>query len=131
MPSPVLSSPPELPSIPGFSQVAAIPAGSLVWTSGQVALRADGSLAAEDAEGQARQVFENVGAALRAGGAGWPDVVKLTIFVVDLGDLDAVRRVRDEFVDTTRPPTSSLVRVAGLVRPDLRLEVEAVAWIAG
>lgn len=131
MPRPVLSSPQELPSIPGFSQVAAIPAGTLVWTSGQVALRADGSLAAEDLEGQARQVFANVGHALRAGGADWPDVVKLTIFVVDMEGLDTVRRVRDEFVDTTRPPASSLVRVAGLVRPDLLLEVEAVAWSAG
>jgi enamine deaminase RidA (YjgF/YER057c/UK114 family) len=37
--------------------------------------------------------------------------------------------VRDELVDTERPPTSSLVRVAGLVRPELLLEVEAVAWL--
>ena len=131
MPSPVLSSPRELPAIPGFSQVVAIPAGSLVWTSGQVALGADGGLAAEDPEGQARQVFENVGHALQAGGAGWRDVVKLTIYVVDRGHLDTVRRVRDEFVDTTRPPTSTLVQVAGLVRPELLLEVEAVAWAAG
>jgi enamine deaminase RidA (YjgF/YER057c/UK114 family) len=131
MPRPSLSSPDDLVAIPGLSQVAAIPAGSLVWTSGQVALRPDGSLAADDWEGQARQVFENLGRALRAGGADWPDVVKLTIFVVDTSALDTVRRVRDEFVATERPPTSTLVQVAGLARPDLLVEVEAVAWTAG
>jgi len=131
MPSPVLSSPQELATIPGFSQVAVIPSGSLVWTSGQVGLRADGSLAADDLEGQARQVFENLGLALRAGGADWPDVVKLTLYVVGDADLDALRRVRDDFVDTTRPPTSTLLRVAGLARPELLVEVEAVAWVSG
>ena len=39
------------------------------------------------------------------------------------------RSVRDEFIDTDRPPTSSLVQVAGLFRPDLLIEVEAVAWL--
>lgn len=131
MPGPQLSSPEALPTIPGLSQVAVIPSGSLVWTSGQVALRPDGTLAAGDVEGQARQVFENVGHALRAGGADWRDLVKITIYVVDAGDLDAVRRVRDEFVDSQRPPTSTLVRVGGLARPELLLEVEAVAWVAG
>jgi enamine deaminase RidA (YjgF/YER057c/UK114 family) len=40
-----------------------------------------------------------------------------------------VRSVRDELVDTSRPPAGSLVQVAGLVRPDLLIEVEAVAWL--
>ena len=84
-----------------------------------------------DWEGQTRAVFENLERALEAGGAGWSDVVKLTIYVVDVGALDAIRAVRDEFVDTARPPTSSLVRVAGLVHPDVLIEVEAVAWRPG
>jgi enamine deaminase RidA (YjgF/YER057c/UK114 family) len=60
--------------------------------------------------------------------ARWPDVVKLTIYVTGVAELQAIRAVRDEFVDTARPPTSSLVQVAGLVRPDLLIEVEAVPW---
>jgi enamine deaminase RidA (YjgF/YER057c/UK114 family) len=40
-------------------------------------------------------------------------------------------RVPDEFVDVRRPPTSSLVQVAGLFLPDVLLEVEAVACVAG
>ena len=77
-------------------------------------------------EAQTRLVFAHLGRALGAVGAGWADVVKLTLFVVDVAE---VATVRDEFIDTARPPTSSLVRVAGLVRPDLLIEVEAVAWL--
>jgi enamine deaminase RidA (YjgF/YER057c/UK114 family) len=86
-------------------------------------------VATGDWEGQTRAVFENLGKALRAADAGWPDVVKLTLYVVDVAALQTVRAVRDEFVDTERPPTSSLVRVAGLVHPDALIEVEAVAWL--
>ena len=56
-------------------------------------------------------------------------MVKLTIYVVDVTALQTIRAVRDEHVDTARPPTSSLVQVAGLVRPELLIEVEAVAWL--
>jgi enamine deaminase RidA (YjgF/YER057c/UK114 family) len=122
------ASPPDLPPPVGYSHVVRVPVGEIVWTSGQVAIAADGTAAApDDWEAQTRLALENVGRALRAGGAAWGDVVKLTFFVTDVAALDIVRRVRDEFVDTANPPTSSLVRVAGLFRPDLLIEVEAVA----
>jgi enamine deaminase RidA (YjgF/YER057c/UK114 family) len=73
--------------------------------------------------------MRNVGAALEAGGAAWSDVFKLTIYVTDTAELATVRAVRDEFVDLARPPTSSLVRVVGLVRPDFLIEIEAVAAV--
>ncbi|MFC0533671.1 RidA family protein [Phytohabitans kaempferiae] len=64
-------------------------------------------------------------AALAAAGATRGDVFKLTFYVVDTSALATVGAVRDEFVE--RPPTSSLVQVAGLFRPDLLIEIEAVA----
>jgi enamine deaminase RidA (YjgF/YER057c/UK114 family) len=100
-----------------------------VWTSGQLPIAADGTVPA-DPEAQAILTFEHVGRALAAGGASWPEVVKLTFFLVDLADLPAVRAARDRFVNLDEPPTSSLVQVAGLVRPEARLEVEAVACVA-
>jgi enamine deaminase RidA (YjgF/YER057c/UK114 family) len=126
------ASPDGLPATPGYSHVTVVPAGaSLVWTSGQVPVHADGTPApAGDWEAQTRLVFENVGHALRAGGATWAEVVKLTVFVVDLAGLPVFRAVRDEHVDTSAPPTSSLVQVAGLVRPEFLLEVEAVAAVS-
>jgi enamine deaminase RidA (YjgF/YER057c/UK114 family) len=130
-PRPEFSSPGDLTPPTGYSHVVTIPAGRLVWTSGQVPMDADRNIVATgDWERQTRAVFENVGRALRAGGAGWPDVVKLTLFVVDASALETIRAVRDEFVDTASPPTSSLVQVAALFHPDVLIEVEAVAWLA-
>jgi enamine deaminase RidA (YjgF/YER057c/UK114 family) len=125
---PVFASPSDLPAPAGYSHVVTIPSGRLVWTSGQVGIAADGSVPG-DWESQTRAAFENVGRALAAGGAAWPDVVKLTFYVVATDALPTVRAVRDEYVDTSAPPTSSLVQVAGLFRPDLLVEVEAVASI--
>jgi enamine deaminase RidA (YjgF/YER057c/UK114 family) len=128
--SPIFASPDDLSSPPGYSHVVTIPAGRLVWTAGQIAMDGDGTVVAVgEWEGQARRVFENLTRALEAAGAGWSDVVKLTYFVVDVAGLTAIRAVRDEFVDRGRPPTSTLVQVAGLAYPDLLLEVEAVAWL--
>jgi enamine deaminase RidA (YjgF/YER057c/UK114 family) len=129
-PTPTLSSPADLAAPAGFSHVASIPAGRLVWTSGQVPIEADGTVApAGDWEAQTRLAFENVGRALQGAGAGWPDVVKVTIYVTGIEALPTIRAVRDEFVDAANPPTSSLVKVAGLVNPDFLIEVEAVAWL--
>ncbi len=126
-----LTSPPTLSSPIGYSHVASIAPGSrIVWTSGQVPVAADGTPAsAGDWEAQTRQVFRNIGAALDAGGATWDDVVKLMFYVVDISALTIVRAVRDEFVRVDRPPASTLVQVAGLFRPDILIEVEAVAAV--
>ena len=125
------ATPETLPPANGYSHVAIIPPGSrLVWTSGQVPINADGELVAGDWESQTRLVFHNVGAALEAGGATWDDVFKLTIYVVDTSALATVRAVRDEFVNTGRPPTSSLVQVAGLFRADVLIEIEAIAAVS-
>jgi enamine deaminase RidA (YjgF/YER057c/UK114 family) len=125
------ASPPTLPPPNGYSHVATVGAGSrLVWTSGQVPIAADGTAApAGDWQAQTRQAMRNVGAALAAAGAGWDDVFKLTFYVIDTSALATVRAVRDEFINMDRPPTSSLVAVAGLFRPDLLIEVEAVAAV--
>jgi enamine deaminase RidA (YjgF/YER057c/UK114 family) len=127
-PKPLYASPDDLPSPSGYSHVVTIPTGRLVWTSGQVGIGTDGAVA-EGWEAQTRLAFANVGRALAAAGAGWPDVVKLTLFVVDVAELQTIRAVRDEFVETGSPPTSSLVQVAGLFRPEVLIEVEAVAYL--
>jgi enamine deaminase RidA (YjgF/YER057c/UK114 family) len=127
---PTFASPDGLSSPPGYSHVVSLPAGRLVWTSGQVAMDGEGKVVGVgDWDAQARLVFQNLTRALEGAGARWSDVVKLTFFVVDVAQLATIRAVREEFVDTSRPPTSSLVQVAGLVDPELLLEVEAVAWL--
>jgi enamine deaminase RidA (YjgF/YER057c/UK114 family) len=101
-----------------------------VVVSGQVPVDQQGRLVGEgDPEAQVRQVFENLSAALAAAGTDMDRVLKLTIFLTDMADLAAFRRVRDEFISMDQPPASSLVQVAGLVNPAFRVEVEALATI--
>ena len=128
MTGPRFASPDGLAAPAGYSHVVEIPPGRLVWTSGQVPMDADRSIA-EGWEAQTGLVFENLGRALSAVGATWGDVVKLSIFVVDVSELATIRSVRDEFVDRASPPTSTLVQVAGLFDPDVLIEVEAVAYL--
>jgi enamine deaminase RidA (YjgF/YER057c/UK114 family) len=56
-------------------------------------------------------------------------VVKLTLFVLDVADLPAVREARDAVIDTGRPPASSAVQVSALFAPGYLLEVEAWALV--
>ncbi|MEV5507741.1 RidA family protein [Streptomyces orinoci] len=113
----------------GYSQVVH-GTGRLVAVSGQVAFDEHGTLVGPgDAAVQARQVFENLRRCLAAAGAGFGDVIKLTYFVTDVAHLPAIRAARDEFIDVARPPASSAVQVAALFRPELLLEVEALALV--
>ena len=113
----------------GYSQVVT-GRGRLVVVSGQVAQNDRGELVGPgDPAAQARQVFENLGRCLAAAGAGFNDVVKLTLFVLDVADMPAVREARDAVIDTARPPASTAVQVSALVGPGYLLEVEAWALV--
>ena len=123
--------PDGLPPANGYSHAVAF-TGRLVVISGQVPAGPDGQVVgAGDPAAQVRQVFTNLATALAAAGATLAQVVKLTIFLTDLADLAVFRAVRDEFLAGGPPPASSLVQVAGLVNPDFRVEVEALAVLTG
>jgi enamine deaminase RidA (YjgF/YER057c/UK114 family) len=115
----------------GYTHVVEVVAGRPVYISGQVALDSTGSLVGPgDIRAQARQVFDNLRAALQAIGASFDQVVKLNYYVVDATRMPVIREVRDEYLDPERPPASTAVEVRRLVRDDLLIEVEAVAVIA-
>lgn len=112
---------------PGYSH-AVTGRGRWVATAGQVALDDAGQLVApDDPQAQTRQVFANLSRALAAAGASFADVIKLNYYVTDITMLPAVRVIRDEYVDTARPPASTAVQVAALAMPGLMIEIEAWA----
>lgn len=112
----------------GYSHVVEARAGTIVYISGQVPLDTNGELVgAGDFEAQTRQVFENLTRALEAADATWGDVVKLDYFLRDVSRIATVRAIRDEYLDTANPPASTLVEVSGLFRPDVLVEIQAVA----
>jgi enamine deaminase RidA (YjgF/YER057c/UK114 family) len=117
----------------GYSHVGQVSGGTLVYVAGQVALDASGALVGRgDFRAQVEQVFLNLATALKAAGAGFPDVVKLNTYCVEAvepGAIAAFREVRDRFVDTSQPPASTLVFVSRLVHPDWLVEIEAVAAV--
>ncbi|MEV6006778.1 RidA family protein [Streptomyces sp. NPDC051976] len=119
--------PDGLPPVNGYSHAVAF-SGRMVAVSGQVPVDAEGRLVGEgDARAQIRQVFENLTGALAAAGATLADVVKLTVFLTDLADLDAFRQVRDGYLPKEALPACSLVQVGGLVNPAFRVEIDALA----
>jgi enamine deaminase RidA (YjgF/YER057c/UK114 family) len=120
--------PDGMPPGNGYSHAVAF-TGRTVITSGQLPLDRDGNLAGTEPETQMRQVFQNLSVALAAAGAGMTQVVKLTVYLTDLADLPVFRQVRDEYTSADRPPASTLVQVAGLVHPQARVEIEAMAVI--
>ena len=109
-----------------YSHSAVVPPDTeLVFLSGQVGVRLDGSLPESVAE-QAEQVFANIGALLAAHGLDAGALVKLTMFVVAGRDIQAVRAARAKFMGSHRP-ASTAVFVSQLVDPAWHVEVEAVA----
>lgn len=102
-----------------------IAAGSWVFTAGQIGLDPAAGALAEGIEAQARRALANVEAILAAGGCGWKDVVKTTIFLVDMGDFAAVNAVYAEVVGDP-PPARSTVAAAALPK-DALVEIDAIA----
>jgi enamine deaminase RidA (YjgF/YER057c/UK114 family) len=114
----------------GYTHVVEVTAGRPVYIAGQIALDRSGALVGPgDVGAQARQVFDNLQAALASVGAAIDQVVKLTFYLLDVGQLPAVREVRDRYVNTAQPPASTAVEVRRLARDDLLIEVEAIAII--
>jgi 2-iminobutanoate/2-iminopropanoate deaminase len=104
----------------------AVAAGSELFCSGQIALDpASGELVGTDAAAQAQQALRNLGAVLQAGGMSYDDVVKTTIFLVDMNDFSAVNEVYAAHFDTAKPARST-VAVAALPK-GARVEIEAIA----
>lgn len=110
----------------GYTHTASVPAGAeLLFISGQVGMRPDGSVPGTLAE-QAEVVFGNLRACLSAHGLGMDAVVKLTLYLVAGQDVQAVRETRQRHLGAHRP-TSTALFVPALFSPEYLLEVEAVA----
>jgi reactive intermediate/imine deaminase len=113
-----------------MSQGVAVPAGRMVFASGQVARGVDGQLVGRgDIGAQTRKVLENLRAVLAEGGATMDDVVKVTVFVTNLAEhFSAIHEVRSEFFSSDYP-ASTLVEISRLVDPDMLIEIEAIAVV--
>lgn len=107
----------------------AVEAGGFLFCSGQVALdpaSKEKKLVGDDAAGQAVQVLNNVKAILESQGLGMKDVVKATVFAVDINDFKAVNEVYASFFDTEAPARSFFQ--VGALPLGAKVEVEVIAY---
>ena len=110
----------------GFSH--AIKAGNIIYVSGQVGIGEDNKVAAGGFEAQAKQALENLKRVLEASGAHFKDIVKLNTYVTTMEFIPVYRELRQSYFGD-HYPASTLVQVAGLVLPELLIEIEAVAVV--
>lgn len=130
-----LSSPKTMPTPTGYSQIAEVTKGKIVLIAGQVAHDTAGNLVGENNfAAQVEQVFKNLDAAVRAAGGTFHDIVKINNYCVASvapAEIAAFREVRDRYVNTAAPPTSTFVYVSRLVGPGWLFEIDAMAVIDG
>lgn len=102
--------------------------GELVFTAGQIALLPSGeSLVDEPIDVQTRQTLKNIDAILREAGGGLADALKVTVFLADIEDYEAMNGVYEEFFDD-EPPARTAIEVADLPF-GAAVEIEAIATI--
>jgi reactive intermediate/imine deaminase len=122
--------PETMPKSVGYSQVAAVFGGQIVFISGQVALNKSGNVVGNgDFRAQVQQVFENLKSAVEAAGGDFSDVIKLNTYLLDFSHLQEFREVRDKYINVKNPPASTAVQVSRLFRPEFLVEIEAVAVV--
>ena len=118
---------PEVPEPPPGTWSNCLVANGIAYVAG---MTARGSEAAGDEYAQAKAIFAKIRHLVEAAGGTMADVMKVTLFVTDITKREEVWRARRE-VFTGNFPASTLVQVAALADPSLKVEIEAVAQIGG
>jgi enamine deaminase RidA (YjgF/YER057c/UK114 family) len=122
-----LNPPTLFPPFARYSHGIAAPGGRIVATSGQLGIRADGTVP-EAAREQADLCFAAIDAILAEAGLARRDVIRLNAFVTDRAHMAGYMAARDAWAaDLAPPPASTLVIVGGFTRPEFLVEVEALA----
>ena len=123
-------SPPFIHKTAGYSH--AVQAGNTLYIAGQVALDPDGNIVGEgDIEAQVAQVWQNLKSVLGYAGGTVDDIVKITVFTTDIAYRPAIAAARERVYPHGRYPASTFLVVQSLARPELLVEIEAIAVIGG
>ena len=102
--------------------------GNLLFISGVPPTDAAGRVVSDDVVEQTRQVFRNMKLILDAAGASFGDILKVTVYMLDVNDRAKINPVRKEFFGAARP-ASTLIGVKELAIPGMKVEIEAVAGL--
>ena len=117
---------------PAYSHAVTASGARTIYLSGQVSTDEEGRIVGEgDLAAQTTQVMTNIGLALKAAGASYADIVKITTFVVGYKPelRPIIGKARSAFFEGMDPPASTLVGVSALAAPEWLIEIEAVAVV--
>ncbi len=102
--------------------------GDALYSAGQVGVDPETRVVPDGVRAQTRQVLLNLRTVLATAGADLSDVVKTTVFLTDMADFAEFNEAYREFFPVD-PPARSTVGVAALARPELIVEIEAIAVV--
>lgn len=112
-----------------YSPAVITQGGKVVWLAGQTVVEdSTGKSLAGDFTGQAREIFLRIGKTLEQAGGTLADIVTMTVFITDARFGDHFTKIRTEIYGDNFP-ASALITVAGLAKPEMLLEVQAIAVI--
>ena len=106
----------------------AVKVGNMLYCSGQIPLNPSTGTIPEGIEAQTRQVLQNLGAVLTAGGADFSSVVKTTVFLKSMNDFPVMNAIYAKAFGETAAPARSTVEAARLPK-DVFVEIDAIAMI--
>ena len=110
-----------------YSEAVMAEGQRMLFISGMTARDKDGNIVGKgDMKAQTRQVMENIKAILEKAGATFDQIVKVTVFITDMGRFKEIHEVRAQYFKKDYP-ASTMVQVSGLVSPELLIEIEAFA----
>ena len=113
-----------------YSPAVITEGGRVVWLAGHLAAEDEkGNSLEGDFDGQVRCIFRKLDATLRDAGGTVADIVTMTVFIIDVTNNTRMVELRKEFFSEDAYPASTLVTVAALNRPELLVEINAIAVI--
>jgi enamine deaminase RidA (YjgF/YER057c/UK114 family) len=122
-------APPFIHKSVGYSH--AVQVGNTLYIAGQVGVDPEGNVVGSDIEAQVAQVWRNLKSILGYAGGTLEDIVKITTFTTDIAYRPAIGAARDAMFPNGRYPASTFLVVKGLARPELLVEIEAIAVLGG
>ena len=113
-----------------YSPAVKITGGTTVYLAGQTGYQDErGETYPADFDGQMRVAFERMRKTLERAGGKLDDIVTMTVFVTDMANGTRFTQLRKEFFQEGRYPASALIGIKELARPDMMIEIQAIAVV--